>query len=200
MTNCEGCLAFAVKGQVKTMRKTLSSSAKASLGSEVITILLILALPATALGQRSIVRDVILEDFSDIVTLTDFGFNDFSGNFGSLNKGGKPFGKQTLDCTNGNTCALRFQWDFSIDPDREAFTGVFFSLFGLTDTKVTFDGQNVETISFAEHALNLDRIDGAFIEADGPRRFDEINIEFTTGLTRHSRSPVSPINSGHGRS
>jgi hypothetical protein len=163
------------------MRKRLNSGAKGFSGSQMIAVitLLILAFPMAGFGQQNIARDAILEDFSDIVTPTDFGFNDFSGNFGTLNKDAKPFGQQTLACTNNILCALRFQWDFTIDTDREAFTGIFFSLFGLTDTKVTFDGQNIQTISFPEHALNLDRIDGSFLEPGAPRRFDEMKIEIT---------------------
>jgi hypothetical protein len=163
------------------MRERLSPAAKAFHRPRAIAIIVLLSLasPAATFGQRATVRDAVLEDFSDIVTPIDFGFNDFSGNFGTLNKDGKPFGRQALDCANSDACVLRFQWDFASDPDREAFTGVFFSLFGLTDTTVTFDGQSVERISFPEHALNLDKIDGAFLEPGGARRFDEIKIEVT---------------------
>lgn len=162
------------------MIKIFSSGVEnSSVSRTIILIILISFVPVNSFSQRNITRDAVLEDFNDIVTRADLGFNDFSGNFGALNKDGKPFGQHTLECANNAVCRLQFQWDFEIDPDREAFTGLFFSLFGLTDTQITFDGQNVQRIFFPEHTLNLDRIDGSFAEPDGPRRFDQIKIEVT---------------------
>ncbi len=124
-------------------------------------------------------RHVQLEDFSDIVTSVDRGFNDFSGNMSSINKESKPYGLIDLECSDGDQCALRLEWDFSISDDPEAFTGIFLSLFGLTDTQVTFDGQTVETVSFPEHSLDLDDIDGALNEPDGARSYLNICVELS---------------------
>jgi hypothetical protein len=71
----------------------------------------------------------------------------------------------------------RFSWDFSISGDQEAFTGIFSSLFGLTDTQATFDGSMINTVAFPEHTLDLDRIDGALNEPGGPRRLLEVCVE-----------------------
>jgi hypothetical protein len=126
--------------------------------------------PATAL---------VLEDFTDIVTAADFGFNDLSGNTGSLNKDDRPYGRAVLRVSQTGPPVLRFEWDFGIDTDRTAFTGLFHSLFGLTDTRVTFDGTNVVPISFPEHSLDLDRIDGILAEPGGPRSLRNLHIALT---------------------
>ncbi|OPY89751.1 MAG: hypothetical protein A4E72_01000 [Syntrophus sp. PtaU1.Bin208] len=135
---------------------------------------------APAAGQ-SVVSQAVLIDFSktNIVTKADSGINDFSGNMGALNKNGLSYGSSRLVCSKGNSCAQQFKWDFTIDSDREAYTGIFHSLFGLTDTLTTFDGTTVGTTSFPEHSLDLDRIDGPLIEPDGPRKFKTLRIELT---------------------
>jgi hypothetical protein len=118
-----------------------------------------------------VVSEAVLEDFSDVVTPADLGFDDFAGNSGTINKDGLPYGTAQLARGADGRPALRFAWDFAIGPDREAFTGLFYSLFGLTDTLATFDGQNVQSIAFPEHSLDLDRIDGVLAEPGGPRSF-----------------------------
>ncbi len=134
------------------------------------------SLPAA--GQN-VVSQAVLIDFSktNIVTTADSGIHDFSGNMGALNKNGISYGSSRLVCSKGNSCAQQLKWDFSIDSDREAYTGLFYSLFGLTDTQTTFDGTTVVTTFFPEHSLNLDRIDGQLIEPDGPRKFKTLRIE-----------------------
>ncbi|SEL93988.1 hypothetical protein SAMN04489760_10169 [Syntrophus gentianae] len=134
------------------------------------------SLPAA--GQN-VVSQAVLIDFSktNIVTKADSGINDFSGNMGALNKNGISYGSSRLVCSKGNSCAQQLKWDFSIDSDREAYTGIFYSLFGLTDTRTTFDGTTVGTTSFPEHSLDLDRIDGQLIEPDGPRKFKTLRIQ-----------------------
>ena len=117
---------------------------------------------------------VTLEDFSDIVTPVDLGFNDFSGNMGVINDN---YGQMVLNCTDVASCALRFEWGFG--SIQEDFTGIFLSLFGLKDTKVTTDGLTIETISFSEHHLDLDQVDGDLNEPGGPRRFLKLCIELT---------------------
>ena len=123
---------------------------------------------------------VVLEDFKNIVTQTDQGINSFSGNTGLFNKDGISYGKQHIECGADPTCAFafqRFEWDFRIANDPVAFSGVFHSIFGLTDTQATFDGKTVESISFPEHALDIDAIDGALVEPGGSRRLKQLCLQ-----------------------
>ena len=79
---------------------------------------------------------VTIEDFSDVVTPLDGGFDDFSGNLGAIN--GKYVAQMAPVCdpTGGGTgCRLRFGWNFGAE--SEAYTGLFLSIFGLSDTVVT---------------------------------------------------------------
>jgi len=114
-----------------------------------------------------------LEDFDDILAPLDLGFDDFGGNMGAINEEYLPTFQ--LSCASPQACALRLDWDFG--SGGEIFTGYFFSLFGLTDTPVTFDGTVTETLSFPEHTLDLDDIDGALV--DQPRKFTDICLELT---------------------
>lgn len=50
----------------------------------------------TAASPLGTVRDVVLEDFTDVVTQVDFGFNDFSGNTGPLTRGGGTTARRAL--------------------------------------------------------------------------------------------------------
>jgi hypothetical protein len=114
---------------------------------------------------------VTLEDFSDILTSMDLGFNDFSGNMGAIN--GQFVTAMDLTCpSEEESCYLRFAWDFA--SQREVFTGLFFSLFGLTDTQATFDGETVVSIPFPEHSLNLEDVDHGLDGPVPPRRFTQI--------------------------
>lgn len=76
-----------------------------------------LLLEEKAFAKQGIVRDAILEDFSDIVTQVDIGFNDFSGNVGMLNNNNQNYGKRELVCKRPDSCALQFEWNFGIDED-----------------------------------------------------------------------------------
>src|SRR6266850_554100 len=115
-------------------------------------------------GQVSI-KEVVLEDFSDIVTLKDLGVNDFSGNSGTVDK---PivYGRTSLACSTPD-CFLRFAWNFQANPVEKAFTGLFFSLFGLTDSHGTV---------FAEHNLDLDCIDCPMSEPGGNRSLQDLHV------------------------
>jgi len=128
----------------------------------------VLCIPSSA--RSAAPSEWVIEDFSDIVTAQDAGLNDFSGNMGVINKWDVPYGRFDLTCAPDGACPLRFAWDFTVSKDDVAFTGFFLSLFGLSDTRVSFDGRNVQSIRFDEHTLDLDRIDGALIEPGGPRR------------------------------
>ncbi len=133
-------------------------------------------------GARSLSSDlgplaVVLEDFSDMVTLQDASVNDFSGNMGVINKDDLPFGKTSIISRDGRKSALKFDWDFSNTSDEIAFTGLFFSLFGLSDANVSFDGISQHKIRFDEHSLDLDRLDGVLSEAWGERKAKAIWFE-----------------------
>jgi hypothetical protein len=117
---------------------------------------------------------ILLEDYSDIVTQTDLGFNDFSGNAGVVDD---RYGHAELYCSDPQACALRFDWDFG--SELEVFTGLFHSLFGLSDTTTTFDGEVTQTIAFPEHSLDLDQIDGLLIEPGGPRSIQEVCLQLS---------------------
>lgn len=124
-------------------------------------------------------NQIVLEDFTDIVTPVDLGFNDFSGSTGLLNKDGRPYGQTTLNCPVVPTCTLQLTWDFSIFGDLEAFTGAYHSLFGLTSVSTTLDGTTVVTTTFPEHTLDLNRIDGVLNEPGGPRSIQSICFELS---------------------
>lgn len=149
----------------------------------------VVAIAAVAAGMfpplsMAAATDVVLEDFKDIVTGNDRGFNDFSGNMGDINgwtESGSPpsFGTGTVYCESATDCALRFSWDFG--GQINAFTGQFVSLFGLTSTLWTRNGTTIETISFPEHTLDLDRVDGPVAEPGGARKFLQLCAELRYG-------------------
>ncbi|MDQ4069170.1 MAG: twin-arginine translocation signal domain-containing protein, partial [Actinomycetota bacterium] len=120
----------------------------------------------------------VLMDPVDLVTSVDLGFNEFGGNQGGLNKDGRPYGTLDLFAPPSEKAALRFAWSFN-DGDLEAFTGMFFSLFGLTDAMTTLDGQDVFRVEFPEHSLDLDRIDGILAEPGGPRAVRAVRTTVT---------------------
>jgi len=125
-------------------------------------------------AQETTVRRAVIEDYRDILTPNDAGFTDFSGNLGTVNKDGKPFGGSTIRCEAGDRCFDRFRWNFR--GAREAFTGRFWSVFGLTDTLATFDGGTVQRVRFPEHGLNLDNADAPLAEPGGTRRFERLEV------------------------
>ena len=179
----------------------------------VLSIVLLIAAPnmsrSAQAGDRELQAGtpVTLEDFNDIVTTVDSGFNDFSGNMGVVNKDylQDPDNPPPIVCTPQYDCHLDFQWDF--DGATDGYTGMFLSLFGLTETETTFNPPLKETIAFPEHTLNLDDIDGALQEPDGPRQFEELCLRLrltaaegiqlrtemkdATGGVRIKRLPVS---------
>lgn len=138
-----------------------------------ITTFLILFLSSSGFAQS----EAVLIDFSNtnIVTKNDTGFNDFSGNMGVINKKEIPYGVSNLLCTTGNNCTQQLQWNFGSTLD--AYTGFFLSLFGLTDTLVTFDGGLPQKLYFSEHVLDLDNVDGELQEPEGARSFTKLGIQ-----------------------
>ncbi|MCA9963484.1 MAG: VCBS repeat-containing protein [Anaerolineales bacterium] len=128
------------------------------------------------LEQEAITFDTVtLEDYSDIITPLDLGFNDFGGNSGFLEE---QFIHKEVRCLDITTsCYLHLAWDFGAN--NTAFTGIFHSLSGLTDNQVTFDGGPPINAKYPEHFLNLDDVDGILQDANGDRRFLEICTEIT---------------------
>lgn len=129
-------------------------------------------------GAGPVQTTAALVDPVDFVTPLDLGFNQFGGNQGALNKDGRPYGALDLYAPAGSRPALRFAWSFG-DGDLEAFTGLYLSLFGLTETRTTFDGRNVVSLGFPEHSLDLDRIDGILSEPGGPRAVRAVRATVT---------------------
>ncbi len=66
-------------------------------------------------------QEAVLEDFSNLVTSVDLGFNQFSGNTGGINKNGKPYGQSLPVCEPGKPCRFQLNWNFSIDQDKLEF-------------------------------------------------------------------------------
>lgn len=128
-----------------------------------------------------VTNTVTLEDFKDILTKLDLGFDDFGGNMGAINNQYLP--QSTLFCASPQACALRLDWNFG--SGGEIYTGYFFSLSGLTNTRMTFDGTNIETLDFPEHVLDLDDIDGTLIDPAGTRQFTNICFELTYGAAEN---------------
>ena len=171
----------------------------------IIGMLICASLPLSPVGKASSLLStagpIIIEDYSDIVTPADLGQNDFSGNSGVIND---LYGHASLYCADPQTCALRFAWDFG--SELETFTGLFHSLFGLTESWVTFDGETTQLISFPEHSLNVDQIDGLLAEPGGARSVQQMCLQVSyqgtqalvlrlelkdvLGGTRYTRLPI----------
>ena len=168
----------------------------------VFSFIALLACGSLQAANRTVLSRVVLEDFRDVITTNDFGFDDFGGNSGEINKAGISYGVRTLLKTEGGSAkALRFDWNFEVPgkpSDSEAFTGLFFSVFGLTDTRATFDGQTMQTISFPEHNLDFNRLDGAFLEPGDRRKLNQlcIRLAYTTGLPMTLRIELGDASGG----
>ena len=133
--------------------------------------LAILLFPLLAAAQQPVsVPDAVIEDFSNMLTVTDSGFDQFSGNIGTIGSGAFLIGR-----TSGRP-AMTFHWDFSGASALKANSGVFFSLFGLTATQVSLDLKTVVTERFPEHSLNLNQVDGALAEPGGPRSYLAVGV------------------------
>jgi len=114
------------------------------------------------------VFEYTFEDFNDMITVTDTGFNDFSGNMGIVNKDGVPYIEAPLNISSLSQDepggSLRISYDFTKGDDEEAFAGIFMSLFGLTETQGTFDGETVEVINFSNYTIDFKNIFGELQE------------------------------------
>ncbi len=152
------------------------------------------------LANAIAVEKAIIEDFSDMVTKQDTGINDFYGNIGVFNKDGVNYGKPPLiiiDSSSGQekSVGMKFDWNFTITNDPQAYTGVFFCVFGLCDTLGTFNRSSIQTITFQEHSLNLDNIDGIINEPNGARRFERLGIDVDySGTLLNLRVELKDVN------
>lgn len=136
-------------------------------------------IPAIRFEGTIIGSEYIVEDFNDMVTTADKGFNDFSGNMGLLNKDDieyiTDFEINTTSHNEQDGC-LQLDYDFTIGADPEAFTGIFMSLFGLSELTTTFDGKTNETLEFSNYAIDFTNIFGA-LQQSSPKDFDALKIE-----------------------
>jgi exo-beta-1,3-glucanase (GH17 family)/fibronectin type 3 domain-containing protein len=132
-----------------------------------------------AVQRRMLSIGVMIEDYSDIITPNDLGFNDRDGNMGVLNTDDR-VGSTQLVCSSPAPCYLRFAWDFTQTSQAFAFTGLFYSLGGLTSVTSTTDGQTVRTIDLPEYVLDLTNMDAPLIEPKGPRALGAVQVTLGT--------------------
>ena len=133
-----------------------------------------LALPTKA-GEQFMV-----EDYDFAVTQNDLGFNRFSGNAGTIQNPAPAEGDFVVASLVGESAeahaqALRLSFDFTGLP-LSAFGGLFHSLLGLTDTKVSLDGTGVEpsqSTRFPRYKLNFDNLFDSFQPMAG-RSIDQV--------------------------
>ena len=101
--------------------------------------------------------EYVFEDFNDFVTKNDTGFNDFQGNSGAIDSTGGDLVVLAIvpDSQDAPGHALRLNIDFSMTADTEAFAGWFNSMFGLTSTRATFDGETVVDLPFPQYTIDM---------------------------------------------
>lgn len=97
---------------------------------------------------------------------------------GAINKDDRPYGAIRFGRVSGRM-AMTFHWDYTGQADLAAYSGVFVSLFGPTDTQVSYDRKTPVTVAFPELHLNLDRVDGVFAEPGGARRYLTAGVSLT---------------------
>ena len=139
-----------------------------------------LALP-TKTGETFLV-----EDFNNDVTANQRGFDDFGGNAGTTES---VTGLTVLTTPQISAAppdwALGVGYDFSGQPAVGPFAGVFFSLFGLTDTKVNQSGDGIEpsaSTPFPGYFLDTQDVYRGFAPLAG-RSVDRLAFDYsvTTG-------------------
>lgn len=141
-----------------------------------------LALPVAAGQAFAQGREMVVEDYDDVVTALDLSVDDFSGNSGVLNSSEPGFGTTGL-VRGGADASLRLSWSFANRGSVGAFTGLYWSLFGLTDAQV-FNGRVVSRLRFPEHALDLDDVDRPLRAPHGPRRIEGVRVELANSRPR----------------
>jgi hypothetical protein len=144
------------------------------IGSVAITALFASVATAMAGGE------MVIEDFEDCVTPLDRSWNDFSGNRTEVNRALLSLGiRKSTDRS-----ALNMRWDFADTEERtNLMTGFHYSLFGMLETELTFDGKTTDFMSFPEHTLDMDRLDGAIQEPGGPRRATALLLDVSRRST-----------------
>lgn len=139
--------------------------------------------------------DMVIEDFTDIVTPLDRSWNDFQGNRVAINP---DFSAVSLR-VSADRSALNLKWDFrGTNAASDAFTGFAYSLFGMFETEATFDLVTNVFLTFPEHALDMDRLDGALLEPGGPRRALALTFDVTRRGTNAFHLRVE-LRDGEGR-
>jgi hypothetical protein len=118
--------------------------------------------------------EMVIEDFTDVVTPLDRSWNDFSGNRIDTNTDLVAISLRR----SSDRSALSLRWNFSASPGNpDAFTGIFFSLFGMNETEATYDGTSTVFVAFPEHALDMDLLDAPLQERRGPRRANAVTMD-----------------------
>lgn len=115
----------------------------------------------------------VIEDYTDMVTVQDTSWNDFSGNLVAPGEDARGPLAPAVRMVNDRQAALFLAWEASGATTGD-LAGCCTSLFGMHDTKVTFDGERTLQVTFPEHALDLDRLDGDLEEPGGPRRAESL--------------------------
>ena len=132
----------------------------------------------------------LVEHFDFKVTTVDLGVNLFGGNIGGVNNPPPtPIYTNVMQYWSTNSVggpggSLQLKADFTGQGDN-SFGGAFFSLFGLTDTKVVLDGSWEEPSSsyqFTNNYINFDNLYGSF-EPLKNRSVDEVRAAFRLGTT-----------------
>ncbi len=121
----------------------------------------------------------LLDDFNNTVTRNDLGTNFFGGNVGLAETvpGVASLGLSP-DSQGDPGGSLELSYSFAAAP-ADAFAGVFFSLFGLTDTKICLDGAAAEpehSTHFPGYALNTRNFFGRFRPWQG-RSLDRLRFD-----------------------
>jgi hypothetical protein len=107
-------------------------------------------------------EEFVIDDFNNKVTRNDLGFDYFGGNTGTTESPSTdPSMRITTDSWSPDSNAapggsIQINFDFTGQPET-SFAGYFFSLFGLTETKVSLDGDGVEpptSTSFENYFLD----------------------------------------------
>lgn len=122
----------------------------------------------------------VVDDFNNKIMQADLGFNYCGGNAG-LAQSAEGIGRLALvnESRGAPGGSLDFAFDFTRQPSEGPFVGAFFSLFGLTDTKVSLDGNPGEparSTPFPGYFLDCHDMFRGFQPWRG-RRLDELRFD-----------------------
>ncbi len=133
---------------------------------------------------RKLGQAYMVEDWNNKVTRTDLGFNYFGGNMGEINNPPANTAANHIthtslspDVPDNKGQSLEVEIDFTRAPNPPGhFGGLFMSLFGLTDTLVSFDRSPGKRTFFPGYFLNFDDLFRGFGSVSASS-VDEIRFE-----------------------